>query len=54
MEKKNGMKEIEKLTPEQKTAYDSDLEKITKEAESKRSAEMKKYPVLSIWPELEE
>ena len=49
-----GMKEIEKLTPEQKTAYDSDLEKITKEAESKRSAEMKKYPVLSIWPELEE
>ena len=49
-----GMKEIEKLTPEQKTAYDSDLEKITKEAESKRSAEMKKYPVLSVWPELEE
>ena len=49
-----GMKEIEKLTPEQKTAYDSDLEKITKEAESKRSAEMKKYPILSIWPELEE
>ena len=49
-----SIKEIEKLTPEQKTAYDSDLEKITKEAESKRSAEMKKYPVLSIWPELEE
>ena len=49
-----SIKEIEKLTPEQKTAYDSDLEKITKEAESKRSAEMKKYPVLSVWPELEE
>ena len=47
-------KEIEALTSEQKTTYDSDLEKITKEAESKREAEMKKYPILSAWPELEE
>jgi hypothetical protein len=49
-----SIKEIEKLTPEQKTAYDSDLEKITKEAESKREIEMKKHPFLSVWPELEE
>jgi len=47
-------KEIEALTSEQKTTYDSDLEKINKEAESKREAEMKKYPILSAWPELEE
>jgi hypothetical protein len=44
--------EIEVLTPEQKTAYDSDLEKITTEAESKRETEIKKYPILSVWPEL--
>ena len=44
--------EIEALTPEQKTAYDSDQEKITTEAESKREAEIKKYPFLSVWPEL--
>ena len=47
-------KEIEALTPEQKTAYDSDLEKINTEATSKRAIEMKKYPILSVWPELEE
>lgn len=47
-------KEIEALTPEQKTAYDSDLEKITKEAESKREIEMKKQPFLQVWPELGE
>jgi len=47
-------KEIEALTPEQKTAYDSDLEKINTEATSKREAEKKKYPVLSVWPELGE
>ena len=47
-------KEIEALTSEQKTTYDSDLEKINKEAESKREIEIKKYPVLSVWPELEE
>ena len=46
--------EISAFTPEQKTAYDSNQEKITKEAESKREAEMKKYPILSAWPELEE
>jgi len=62
--------EIAAFTPEQKTAYDSDQEKITKEAESKRTidaeekitkeaeskreAEIKKYPILSAWPELEE
>ena len=62
--------EIAAFTPEQKTAYDSNQEKITKEAESKRTidaeekitkeaeskreAEMKKYPILSAWPELEE
>ena len=46
--------EIEVLTPEQKTAYDSDLEKITVEAESKRAIEIKKYPILSAWPELGE
>ena len=49
-----SIKEIEALTPEQKTAYDSDLEKINKEAESKREIEIKKYPFLSVWPELEE
>jgi len=49
-----SLKEIEALTPEQKTTYDSDLEKITKEAESKREIEIKKYPFLSVWPELEE
>lgn len=32
----------------------SDQEKITKEAESKREIEIKKYPFLSVWPELEE
>jgi len=47
-------KEIEALTSEQKTTYDSDLEKINKEAESKREIEIKKYPILSAWPELEE
>jgi hypothetical protein len=46
--------EIEKLTPKQKTVYNSDLEKITKEAESKRNIEINKYPFLSVWPELEE
>ena len=46
--------EIEALTSEQKTAYDSDLEKITVEATSKREAEIKKYPILSVWPELGE
>ena len=46
--------EIEALTPEQKTAYDSDLEKINTEATSKRDIEMKKYPFLSVWPELGE
>ena len=49
-----SIKEIEALTSEQKTTYDSDLEKITKEAESKRAIEIKKYPILSAWPELEE
>tara|TARA_R110002020_G_scaffold136778_1_gene305287 strand:- start:103 stop:801 length:699 start_codon:yes stop_codon:yes gene_type:complete len=49
-----SIKEIEKLTPEQKTTYDSDLEKINKEAESKREIEMNKYPFLSVWPKLEE
>ena len=48
-----SIKEIEALTSEQKTTYDNDLEKITKEAESKREIEMKKHPFLSIWPELE-
>ena len=33
---------------------ESDQEKINKEAESKREIEMKKYPFLSVWPELEE
>ena len=33
---------------------EGDQEKITKEAESKREAEMKKYPFLSVWPELGE
>ena len=46
--------EIEALTSEQKTAYDSDLEKITVEATSKREAEIKKYPILHVWPELGE
>jgi len=46
--------EIEALTPEQKTIYDSDQEKITVEAESKRELEIKKHPFLSVWPELEE
>jgi len=32
---------------------ESDQEKINKEAESKREIEMKKYPFLSVWPELE-
>jgi len=49
-----SIKEIEALTPEQKTAYDSDLEKINTEATSKRDIEMKKYPFLSVWPELGE
>jgi len=44
--------EIEALTSEQKTAYDSDLEKITVEATSKREAEINKYPILYAWPEL--
>ena len=47
-------KEIEALTSEQKTTYASDMEKINKEAESKRDIEIKKYPFLSVWPELEE
>ena len=47
-------KEIEALTSEQKTTYDSDLEKINKEAESKRDIEIKKYPFLSVCPELDE
>ena len=46
--------EIEALTPEQKAVYDSDLEKINIEATSKREAEIKKYPILHTWPELEE
>jgi hypothetical protein len=50
--------EIEALTPEQKTiydsTYDSNQEKINVEAESKRAIEMKKHPFLSVWPELEE
>ena len=33
---------------------ESDQEKINKEADSKREIEMKKYPFLSVWPELEE
>jgi len=33
---------------------EGDQEKITKEAESKREIEIKKYPFLSVWPELEE
>ena len=45
-------KEIEALTPEQKTVHDSDLEKINTEATSKREIEMKKHPFLSVWPEL--
>ena len=49
-----SLKEIEALTSEQKTTYDSNLEKINKEAESKRDIEIKKYPFLSVWPELEE
>ncbi len=49
-----SLKEIEALTSEQKTTYDSNLEKINKEAESKRAIEIKKYPILSAWPELEE
>jgi hypothetical protein len=49
-----SIKEIEALTPEQKTTYDSDQEKITIEAESKKELEMKKHPFLSVWPELEE
>jgi hypothetical protein len=32
----------------------SDQEKITVEAESKRTIEINKYPFLSVWPELEE
>jgi len=49
-----SIKEMEALTPEQKTAYDSDLEKINTEAESKRAIEMKKQPFLKVWPELGE
>ena len=33
---------------------EGDQEKITVEAESKRAIEIKKYPFLSVWPELEE
>ena len=33
---------------------ESDQEKINTEADSKREIEMKKYPFLSVWPELEE
>jgi len=46
--------EIEAFTSEQEAAYLSDQEKINIEAESKREIEMKKYPILSAWPELEE
>jgi hypothetical protein len=46
--------EIKAFTSEQKTTYASDMEKINKEAESKRDIEIKKYPFLSVWPELEE
>ena len=46
--------EIEAFTSEQEAAYLSDQEKINTEAESKREIEMKKYPILSAWPELEE
>jgi hypothetical protein len=46
--------EIEALTSEQKTVYDSDLEKITVEATSKRAIEINKYPILYAWPELGE
>ena len=46
--------EIEALTSEQKTVYDSDLEKITVEATSKRTIEINKYPILYAWPELGE
>ena len=46
--------EIEALTPEQKTVYDSDQKKINTEATSKREIEMKKHPFLSVWPELGE
>ena len=49
-----SIKEIEALTSEQKTVYDSDLEKINTEATSKREAEIKKYPILHVWPELGE
>ena len=49
-----SIKEIEALTPEQKTVHDSDLEKINTEATSKREAEIKKYPILSAWPKLGE
>ena len=31
-----------------------DQAKITTEAESKREIEIKKYPILSVWPELGE
>ena len=46
--------EIEAFIPEQKGMYLIDQEKITVEAESKRAIEMKKHPILSAWPELEE
>ena len=51
---KVSKEEIEVLTPEQKTAYESDLEKINIEATNKREAEIKKYPFLYAWPELGE
>jgi len=46
--------EREAFIPEQEAMYLIDQEKITVEAESKRELEIKKYPILSVWPELEE
>ena len=47
-------KEIEALTSEQKDTYNDDLKKIDTEATNKREEEIKKYPILHTWPELEE
>ena len=46
--------EIEALTSEQKDTYNDDLKKIDTEATNKREEEIKKYPILHTWPELEE